>query len=110
MTGSELRASHACIEWNFNLIKRYPGWEIVFLTCTVLIIVAQFLDLNVENENILAAAVILAISSLSFIWLGFLGAVLPLLSPEKGTQATHILQALILPVSGVCCETDVLPG
>jgi ABC-2 type transport system permease protein len=53
--------------------------------------------------------VVLAVSSLSFIGLGLMAAVLPLMSPEKGSQATHIIQGFILLISGVYYEIDVLP-
>ncbi|MDQ7823614.1 MAG: ABC transporter permease [Candidatus Eremiobacteraeota bacterium] len=79
-------------------------------TVIILMVVAQFLDLSLAKANVPAACAILAVSSLSFIGLGFLGAVLPLLSPEKGPQATHILQAVILLVSGVYYEVGVLPA
>ncbi|MEA3311010.1 MAG: ABC transporter permease, partial [candidate division WOR-3 bacterium] len=36
-------------------------------------------------------------------------AILPLLSTEKGAQASHIFQAVILLISGVYYEVDVLP-
>lgn len=78
-------------------------------TIIVLLIIAQFFEFHLENANLVTAALILSISSISFIGLGFLGAVLPLLSPEKGPQATHILQALILLVSGVYYEVEILP-
>jgi ABC-2 type transport system permease protein len=79
-------------------------------TIIILLIVAQFMDLSLKNANLVTAGVILAVSSLSFIGLGFLGAVLPLISPEKGPQATHILQSLILLISGVYYEIEVLPS
>ena len=41
---------------------------------------------------------------------GWCAAVLPLLSPEKGTQVSKILQALILMVSGIYYPVTVLPG
>ena len=39
-----------------------------------------------------------------------MAAIFPLLSPEKGQAATGILQALLLLVSGVYYEIDVLPN
>jgi len=61
-------------------------------------------------RNLLGALAVLMISSVSFIGLGFMAAVLPLLSPEGGAQATHILQGFILLVSGgVYYEVSVLP-
>jgi len=37
-------------------------------------------------------------------------AVLPLLFPERGAQMTHVVQALVLLVSGVYYPVSVLPG
>jgi len=78
-------------------------------TAIILIVVALFLKINLVNANFTSVAVILTLSSFSFIGLGLVGAVLPLLSPEKGPQATHIIQALILLVSGVYYEVEILP-
>lgn len=78
-------------------------------TALVLGLVSVFLKIDMSQANLLAVSVILALSSLSFIGLGLIGAILPLLSPEKGPQATHIIQALILLVSGVYYEIEILP-
>src|SRR6478735_5551467 len=56
-----------------------------------------------------AAFVLLAIASVSFIGIGMMTAVLPLISPEKGTQLGFIAQGLMLVVSGVYYSVDVLP-
>ena len=48
--------------------------------------------------------------SLAFIGMGLAAAVLPLISPEKGSQATHIFQAVVLLVSGVYYDVAVLPA
>jgi ABC-2 type transport system permease protein len=29
----DMRASYAFVERNFNLVKRYWGWEVVWLAC-----------------------------------------------------------------------------
>ena len=78
-------------------------------TVVVLVVAAVFLKINLSRANLPAAAVVMAISSVSFIGLGLMGAVLPLMSQEKGTQATHIIQALILLVSGVYYDVTILP-
>ena len=72
--------------------------------------VAIFFKISFSNANILSALMIIIISSFSFLGMGLIGATLPLLSPEKGAQATHILQAVILLVSGVYYEVSVLPA
>ena len=51
----------------------------------------------------------LAISSVSFVGIGMMTAVLPLVSPEKGTQLGFIAQGLLLVVSGVYYPVSVLP-
>ncbi len=78
-------------------------------TGIILVAVALFFSLNLSGANLLGALLVLAASSLSFMGLGLVAAVLPLMSPERGAQATHILQALILLISGVYYEVEVLP-
>ena len=53
---------------------------------------------------------LLAIASVSFIGIGMMTAVLPLISPEKGTQLGFIAQGLMLVVSGVYYPVSVLPN
>jgi ABC-2 type transport system permease protein len=81
----------------------------LFRTSLVLAIVLAFFGINLHSANLVTAGVVLIISSFSFIGLGMIAAILPLLSPERGAQATHILQSLVLLVSGVYYEVSVLP-
>src|SRR5689334_5357758 len=71
--------------------------------------VAVFLDVHFDNPDFAAAAVVLAVSSFSFIGIGMMTAVLPLISPEKGTQLGFIAQGLLLVVSGVYYPVTILP-
>src|SRR5215212_11388343 len=48
--------------------------------------VVAFIDIHVPLANYGAAVALLAIASVSFIGVGMMTAVLPLISPEKGTQ------------------------
>src|SRR5438067_11638658 len=48
--------------------------------------VVAFIGLHVPQANYPAALALLAIASVSFIGIGMMTAVLPLISPEKGTQ------------------------
>jgi len=50
------------------------------------------------------------VSSVSFIGLGLMAAVFPLMSTERGAQATHIIGAFILLISGVYSPVEYLPG
>jgi ABC-2 type transport system permease protein len=75
----------------------------------ILLIVVLFFGISVNNANLVALLVILIVSGLSFIGLGLIAAVLPLLSTEKGAYATHIFEAVLLLISGVYYEIEVLP-
>ena len=75
----------------------------------IMALVALFFKINFSNANILATFTLIIISSFSFLGMGLIAAVLPLLSPEKGAQATHIFQAVVLLVSGVYYDVSVLP-
>jgi ABC-2 type transport system permease protein len=72
-------------------------------------VVALFFDLDLSNANFVAALVLLLVGSVSFIGIGMMCAVLPLISPEKGTQLGFMAQGILLVVSGVYYDVEVLP-
>jgi ABC-2 type transport system permease protein len=72
--------------------------------------IALFFDLEMPQANYLSALVVLAVASVSFIGIGMMTAVLPLISPEKGTQLGFIAQGMLLVVSGVYYSVEILPG
>src|ERR671937_321355 len=73
-------------------------------------VVAAFFSLHLPNADYLAALLLLIVASISFIGIGMMTAVLPLISPEKGTQLGFVAQGVLLVVSGVYYQVDVLPG
>jgi ABC-2 type transport system permease protein len=73
------------------------------------VVVAAFFDLELPTANFVAALVVLAIASISFVGIGMMTAVLPLISPEKGTQLGFVAQGMLLVVSGVYYPVSVLP-
>jgi ABC-2 type transport system permease protein len=75
----------------------------------VFVAVVAFINLHVPHANYAAALSLLAIASVSFIGVGMMTAVLPLISPEKGTQLGFVAQGLMLVVSGVYYPVSVLP-
>jgi ABC-2 type transport system permease protein len=197
----EIRASYAFIERNFNLVKRYWGWEVVWLlysianalsitfigagaeavtgqeidsghmilyllvgtlvwhylsvvfdnvseliawerwegtieytfmapvtrfthmvgqtlfslvygllhTAIILGVVVLFFRLDLSEANLFGGALMLLAGSLSFTGLGIVASVLPLLFPERGAQMTHVIQAVLLLISGVYFPISVLP-
>ncbi|HEY3050245.1 MAG TPA: ABC transporter permease [Gaiellaceae bacterium] len=72
-------------------------------------VVALFFHLELANANFAAALIVLIIASIPFIGIGMMTAVLPLISPEKGTQLGFIAQGILLVVSGVYYPVSVLP-
>ncbi len=81
----------------------------VVRTAFLFVSVAFFFDLSFPDANFAAAMVILAVASVSFIGIGMMTAVLPLISPEKGTQLGFIAQGVLLAVSGVYYSVEILP-
>jgi ABC-2 type transport system permease protein len=73
------------------------------------IAVAFFFDLSLPDANFVAAFVVLVAGSFSFVGIGVMTAVLPLISPEKGAQLGFVAQGMLLVVSGVYYPVDVLP-
>ena len=72
-------------------------------------VVAAFFDLSLADADFIAALVVLAVASISFVGIGMMTAVLPLISPEKGTQLGFVAQGILLVVSGVYYPVTVLP-
>ncbi|MDQ3785091.1 MAG: ABC transporter permease [Actinomycetota bacterium] len=71
--------------------------------------IALWFNLEMPDANFLSALVVLAVASASFIGIGMMTAVLPLISPEKGTQLGFIAQGMLLVVSGIYYSVEVLP-
>jgi ABC-2 type transport system permease protein len=67
-------------------------------------------ELDLTGANLVGGSIMLLVGSLSFVGVGIMGSVLPLLFPERGSQMTHVIIALLLLVSGVYYPIDVLPS
>jgi len=79
-------------------------------TVLLFFVVASFFTLDLGQADFWAAFVVLVIASVSFLGVGVMTAVFPLISPEKGTQLGFIAQGMLLVVSGVYYSTSILPG
>jgi ABC-2 type transport system permease protein len=73
-------------------------------------VVAALFGLALPHADFVGALVVLAVASVSFLGVGIMTAVLPLVSPEKGTQVGFVAQGVMLVVSGVYYPVSVLPG
>jgi ABC-2 type transport system permease protein len=72
-------------------------------------VVALFFGLDMPDANFLAAILVLAVASFSFVGVGTMTSVLPLISPEKGAQLGFVAQGTLLVISGVYYPVSVLP-
>jgi ABC-2 type transport system permease protein len=72
--------------------------------------VALLFGLSMPDADFFSALAVLAVASVSFLGIGMMTAVLPLVSPEKGTQIGFVAQGVLLVVSGVYYPVSVLPG
>jgi len=83
-------------------------YSLIF-TVIIGVVVAAFFDLDFGNADFTAATIILLVGSLSFVGIGVVASILPLLYPERGAQMTNIVQAFFLLVSGIYYPISVLP-
>ena len=82
----------------------------VLRTAALFAVIAVSFGLAFPQADFGAALLLLAVASISFVGIGTVTAVLPLISPEKGAQLGFIAQGMLLVVSGVYYPVDVMPG
>lgn len=78
-------------------------------TSVILLVLAVFFGLDLPKADFASAAVLMLVGSASFIGIGMMAAVLPLMYVERGAQMTFMLQSVLLLVSGVYYSVSVLP-
>jgi ABC-2 type transport system permease protein len=83
-------------------------YSLIF-TLIIGVVVASFFSLDFSNADLVSALVILLVGSVSFVGIGVVASILPLLYPERGAQMTNIVQAFFLLVSGIYYPISVLP-
>jgi ABC-2 type transport system permease protein len=81
----------------------------MLFTGVILFVTVFMFDLDLSQANLGAGLIVLLAGSFSFVGIGVMGAVLPLLFPERGAQMTHIIVASLLLISGVYYPVEVLP-
>ncbi len=82
----------------------------ILRTALLLVALSFFFDVNLSGANAGGALLIILVGSLSFVGVGIMAAVLPLLFTERGEEMTFIISSLLLLVSGVYYPISVLPG
>ena len=72
-------------------------------------LVLFFPQLDLSGANPATVVAFMLLGSFSFVGIGMLAAILPLLYVERGAQMTFVLQSCLLLVSGVYYSVDILP-
>jgi ABC-2 type transport system permease protein len=98
------RAMHLAGQGVFAILYGLVRATFLFVICAFV-----FFDLQMPDANFFAAFVVLVVASVSFIGIGMMMSVLPLISPEKGEQLGFVAQGMLLVVSGVYYPVSVLP-
>lgn len=81
----------------------------ILRTVVILIGLVLFIQVSISGANLFGVLVVLLVASLAFMGLGLMAAILPVMSPENGAQATNIFQGVLLLVSGIYYPVSVLP-
>src|SRR5207244_12736429 len=98
------RARHRAAPCIFAILYGLVRAIFLFSVCAFL-----FFNLSMPNAQYFPAFVVLVVASISFLGIGMMMSVLPLISPEKGTQLGFVAQGTLLVVSGVYYPVSVLP-
>ena len=79
-------------------------------TAAILVVMILFFpQLDLGTANFASAVVIMLVGSFSFVGIGMMAAILPLLYVERGAQMTFVIQSVLLLISGVYYPITVLP-
>ena len=85
-------------------------YGLVHTAVILVVLVLFFPQLDVRGANPVTVIAFMLLGSFSFVGIGMIAAILPLLYVERGAQMTFVLQSCLLLVSGVYYSIDVLPG
>ena len=97
------RLTHMAGQTLFSIVYSLGSTGLVLVAATIAF------DLDLTQANLPGAVAVMLAGSLSFIGIGIVGSILPLLFPERGAQMTHVIIAVLLLISGVYYPIDVLP-
>ncbi len=75
----------------------------------ILGVMVLFFDVEFTGGNFVTAGIFILLGSASFVGVGMMAAILPLLYVERGDQMVFVIQSIILLFSGVYYTTDILP-
>ncbi|WP_221088893.1 ABC transporter permease [Deinococcus aquaedulcis] len=91
-------------------VSLFAGAYALLRGVLVFLFMGLFVDIGASFGQVLQCLVVFMVASLGFMGIGLMAAVLPVMSTENGAQATNIIQAVFLLISGVYYPVSVLPG
>jgi ABC-2 type transport system permease protein len=94
----------------FGSVVYAMAYGLVHTFVIFVVLVLFFPQLDFSKANPATALGFMLLGSFSFVGIGMIAAILPLLYVERGAQMTFVLQSVLLLVSGVYYSVDVLPG
>jgi ABC-2 type transport system permease protein len=86
------------------------GYGLIHTAAIFVVLILFFPQIDLSRANPVTTLVFMALGSFSFVGIGILAAILPLLYVERGAQMTFVVQSGLLLVSGVYYPISVLPG
>jgi ABC-2 type transport system permease protein len=90
-------------------VSSFAGVYALLRVVVILAALLAFASVSVAGANLWGCLVVMMIAGFAFMGLGLIAAVFPLMSPENGSQATNIVQGVLLLISGVYYPVSVLP-
>ncbi|NLN77822.1 MAG: ABC transporter permease [Armatimonadetes bacterium] len=90
-------------------ISLYAIFYAAILGIVIVFGLTLFMPLSFAGANLPGLLLVLVVGSMAFAGLGLMAAILPVMSPEHGAQATNIFQGVLLLISGVYYPVKVLP-
>ena len=84
-------------------------YGLVHTAVIFVVLVLFFRELSFSGANPVTAVTFMLLGSFSFVGIGMIAAILPLLYVERGAQMTFVLQSCLLLVSGVYYSVAILP-
>jgi ABC-2 type transport system permease protein len=84
-------------------------YGLVHTAVILIVLILFFPQLDFTGANPLTVGAFMVLGSFSFVGIGMIAAILPLLYVERGAQMTFVLQSCLLLVSGVYYSISILP-
>jgi len=94
----------------FGQVSYAMLYGLIHTAVIFVVLMVFFRQLDLSGANPATTVTFMLLGSFSFVGIGMIAAILPLLYVERGAQMTFVLQSCLLLVSGVYYSVDILPA